>query len=123
MNTSPTAVDLIDKAAKIAGSDYRLAKQIGVSPQRMSDWRAGRQSPGVEYRALMADIAGLDVDQVMREALLEKHANTPLGERLLSVLGNAVHGVAAITLTSASVAYFAMGVLADQCQSLTMCIM
>lgn len=123
MNTSPTAIDLIDKAAKIAGSDYRLAKQIGVSPQRMSDWRAGRQSPGVEYRALMANIAGLDVDQVMRDALLEKHANTPLGERLLSVLGNVVHGVGAITLTSVSAACFVMAALGDRCTELTMCIM
>ena len=116
-------LDLIDKAAKIAGSDYRLAKQIGVSPQRMSDWRNGRCTVGVEYRALMADVAGLDVDEVIRDALLEKHANTPLGERLLSVLGNAVHGGAAITLTSLSAVCFATLALAESCTQLTMCIM
>ncbi len=112
---------LIDRASETAGNDYRLAKQIGVAPQKIANWRSGAAGCGIEYRALMANLAGLDVDAVIHEALLEKHANTPLGERLLSVLGNAVRGGAAITLASVSAAYFAIPALVEQ--STTMCIM
>jgi len=113
---------LLDKASQTCGSDYALAKNLGVGRSKVSDWRNERASCGVEYRALMASIAGVDVDEVIRDALLEKHANTPLGERLLSALGNVVHGGAAITLTSLSAGYLLILALGDRCTELTMCI-
>ena len=88
-------LDLITAASNAAGSDYKLAQSLGVSRHKVSNWKAGRERCGIEYRALMASLAGANVDHVIHEALLEKHANTPLGERLLSVLGNVGAGVAA----------------------------
>jgi hypothetical protein len=102
--------ELIDKASAVAGSDYKLSQQLGVSRFKISNWRGGQAKCGIEYRALMASMAGLDVDAVIHDALLEKHANTPLGERLLSALGNAVHGVAVTMLFSVSAVFFGMGV-------------
>lgn len=102
--------ELIDRASAIAGSDNKLAQHLGVARNKVSNWRHGQAGCGVEYRALMASMAGLDVDAVIHDALLEKHANTPLGERLLSALGNAVHGVAVTMLISVSAVFFGMGV-------------
>lgn len=99
-------LDLIKAASAVAGSDAKLAKLLGVAPPHVSGWRAGNRACGVEYRALMAHIAGLDVDAVIHESLLQKHANTPLGEKLLSALGNAVHGVAVTIFGFVSAACF-----------------
>ncbi|SEL93548.1 hypothetical protein SAMN05216359_1291, partial [Roseateles sp. YR242] len=106
-------VDLINAASARAGSDYKLAQILGVDRQKVSGWRNGHAKCGVEYRALMADLAGFNIDEVIREALLEKHANTPLGERLLSALGNVGHGVVATMLTFVSAGFFAIQVLAE----------
>lgn len=99
-------IELIDAAALIAGSDYKLAQQLGVSRQHVSNWRNGQKGCSIEYRALMASIANVDIDEVIHDALLEKHANTPLGERLLSALGNAARGVAATIVGLVSAACF-----------------
>lgn len=112
--------ELIDAAARRTGSDYRLAQTLGVGRQKISDWRARRASCGVEYRALMADLAGYNVQEVIADALLEKHANTPLGERLLSVLGNVGAGAVATMSIFGSVALFD---LVNACLDTTRCIM
>lgn len=39
---------LLDKAARLCGSDSELGRRIGVSPQRVNDWRAGRRYPSPE---------------------------------------------------------------------------
>lgn len=110
--------DLIDGASARAGSDYKLAQTLGVPRQVISDWRHNRRTCGVEYRALMADLAGYNVDEVIHEALLEKHANTPLGERLLSVLGNVGAGAVATMSVFGSVGLFD---LVNRCMETTRC--
>jgi hypothetical protein len=102
--------ELINQASLVAGNDNKLAKQLGVSRQKVCNWRAGDAGCGIEYRVLMASMAGIDVDEVIHETLLEKHANTPLGERLLSALGNAAAGAMGIIVTLASAAFFAIPV-------------
>ena len=99
-------IELIDAASLIAGSDYKLAQQLGVSRHHVSNWRCGQKGCSIEYRALMASLANVDIDEVIHDALLEKHANTPLGERLLSALGNAARGVAATIVGLVSAACF-----------------
>lgn len=73
---------LIDHASSIAGSDYRLAKSIGVSRQAISDWKHGRKPCPIETRAELAGIAGFDALGEVVEAMLEKHRGTPKEERL-----------------------------------------
>lgn len=106
-------IDLIKAASAVAGNDSKLAKLLGVAPPNISGWRSGARPCGVEYRALMAHIAGLNVDEVIHETLLQKHANTPLGERLLAALGNAAHGVAATIIGFVSAACFVIPGRAD----------
>lgn len=83
-----TMTHLLDAAAKVTGSDYKTAKLLGRTSQELSDWRHGRRNPQPEDHALVAAIADLDAEEALVRAVLAKHADTPKGERLLSVLGN-----------------------------------
>lgn len=116
-------LELMDAAAEVTGSDYKTAKALGLTPQRLSDWRHGRQNPQPEDYALLAKLAGRDPEAALVRATLAKHAGTPKGERLLSALGKAWHqtGAVATSLTFAiAVCFSAAGtMLADR----TMCIM
>jgi transcriptional regulator with XRE-family HTH domain len=108
MSTHTTTQELLDKAAAATGSDYKTAKALGITPQRLSDWRHGRQNPQPEDKALLASLAGDDPTQALVRAILEKHADTPRGERLRTALGKALRrtGELAITLSFASIAFF-----------------
>lgn len=101
-----TIESLLDAAKAKTGSDNKTAALLGVPFQQISDWRGARKNPQPEDHALVAALAGLDAEEALVRAVLEKHANKPKGERLLSVLGNVLHrtGAAAISLSSASVA-------------------
>jgi len=46
-----------------------LAHRIGVHEARISDYRAGRKAPGIEYLAAIADVLDVSVDW-----LLGRHA-------------------------------------------------
>lgn len=81
---------LIDQGKSIAGSDYKLARLTGHTPQQISDWRHGRKLCPPEDQALIAGIAGLNPEQVALRALVEKHEGTPKGDRLMKVLGKAL---------------------------------
>lgn len=96
---------LLDAAEKKTGSDYQTAKLLGKPRQEISNWRHGVRSAQPEDRALVAALAGLDPEEALVRAVLEKHANTSKGERLLSVLGNVLHrtGAAATLLLCVSV--------------------
>lgn len=90
---------LIDAAKAKAGSDYKVAQMLGITPARLGDWRAGRQTAQPEDHALIAAIAGLDPEEALVRAVIAKHADKPKGERLLSVLGNVLRRTgAAVTL-------------------------
>jgi hypothetical protein len=83
-------IDLMDKAAAMAGSDYKIAKSIGVTPQVVSDWRHQRRNPQPEDIALLAGLAGLNAEQWAMRALIEKHEGTAKGDRLYKALGKAL---------------------------------
>ena len=82
-----TITYLLDEAKKKTGSDSETGRRVGVSPQRVNDWRHDRKPAAPEDYALVAAIAGLDANEALVRALLERHANTAKGEALLSALG------------------------------------
>lgn len=96
---------LIDRASAIAGSDYRLAKLIGMSPQNVSNWRHGAASCSPENRALLASVAGLDAMAELARATVEKHQGTKKGDMLMRALGKGLLATgAAVTSAGASAA-------------------
>lgn len=80
---------LIDKAAAIAGSDYKLAKSLGVSRQAVSNWRHGHKVPSPAMRAIMANLAGLDAQTELARATVQSYEGTRVGDLLMRALGKA----------------------------------
>ena len=118
-----TINSLLDAAKAKTGSDYRTAKLLGLTSQAISDWRHGQKNAQPEDHALVAAVAGLDAEEALVRAVLEKHANKPKGERLLSALGNALRrtGEAVTLLLFANVVW---DTTRPACEALaTMCIM
>lgn len=95
MKPDANLIFLIDAAQKIAGSDYKVAKLIGTTPQRISDWRHGRKPCPPEDQALMASVAGFDPQTTALRAMVEKHEGTAKGDRLMRVLGKALPAIGA----------------------------
>ena len=81
---------LINMASAAAGSDYKLAKALEVTSQRVSDWRHGRQKVPAADVALMAHLAGMDAEAWASRALIWQYEGTPKGEKIAAVLGKAL---------------------------------
>lgn len=99
VNPATRLHDLIDAAAEICGSAYKLSQHIGYSRNEVSQWRNDKRPCPIEAQVFMAQIVGLSVDVVMREALIERHANTPRGEKLVTALGKGLMGAGALSTT------------------------
>jgi DNA-binding transcriptional regulator YdaS (Cro superfamily) len=79
--------ELVERAARECGSKTKLAERLGVSPQRLNEWRTGYRDCPPEDVALIADAAGLPADQWLVRATLWKHKEKPKGARLREALG------------------------------------
>lgn len=104
MQASPRLIGLIAEASMRAGNDSKLAAMIEASPSRVHDWRERGKPCPVEFQALMAALVERDPIEELRLAVLERNANTPRGEKLLSALGKGLMsaGAAALITVSAS---------------------
>lgn len=78
---------LIERATSVAGTRYKLAKYLHVTPSAVYDWEAGRKTCPPADIALMAELAGLDALQWLARATVEKHLGTEKGEQLQRALG------------------------------------
>ena len=96
MQTDTDLIFLIDSAKAIAGSDYKLAPMLETTPQRISDWRHGRKPIPAAQLALLASVAGFDPTQTVIRNLVEQHEGTPLGDKLMRVLGKASRATGAV---------------------------
>lgn len=87
----PTYLDqLIDLASAKAGSDYKLAKLVEVTPQTISNWRHAKKTCPVGDVVLMADIAGLKSEEWAARAIVNRYEGTSKGEKLTRALGKAL---------------------------------
>jgi transcriptional regulator with XRE-family HTH domain len=93
---------LINLASKAAGSDYKLAQQLGVTRQNVSNWRHAKTSCPVADIALMADIAGLNAEAWTNRAVVSQYAGTNKGELLARVLGKSLLATGAVFAGSGS---------------------
>ncbi len=91
---------LIDKAASVAGSDYKLAQALGTGRQTISNWRHGQAPCPVEMQALMAHVAGLDPIAELARAVVRKHEGTARGDMLMRALGKASLATGAVLATA-----------------------
>ncbi len=92
--------ELIDRAAAVAGSDYKLAQSMGVARQQISNWRHGHKPCPPEDWAIMASMAGLEADKWSLRALVMRHEGTEKGDRLLKALGKGLLATGAVLASS-----------------------
>lgn len=91
MRAKPEYLDqLIDLASKAAGSDYKLAAELGVTRQNVSNWRHGKATCPAADVALMAELAGMDPEAWVSRAIMAQYEGTPKGVKLARALGKAV---------------------------------
>lgn len=84
---------LIDAASAIAGSEYKLAKELGIPQSHIWAWRHGTRTCSAEDRALMADLAGVDPWAEIAEAMTERWAGKPKGDRLRAIFSRRLQSV------------------------------
>lgn len=98
-----TVKSLIDKAAKLCGSEANAARRIGTSPQALSDMKHGKREMSPETAALLADIANEDARQAVIDAVIERNKTGPKAELIRQILGKVqAAGVAGAWLISLS---------------------
>lgn len=78
---------LIDKAAKKVGSKTKLAKRLGVTPQRVNDWRNGKDRCMPTDMAAIGFFAGYNATNLIASATIAMHDGTPKGEVLKEAFG------------------------------------
>lgn len=105
MTTPDYLITLIDKAAEKAGSDYKLAKLLAVNRQNVSNWRHAKAKCPVADQALMASIAGLDVNAWTARAIVSQYEGTAKGDALFKVLGKALLATGAVIGSSGASAH------------------
>ena len=86
MQEQPLVNDLITKAGVICGSEYKLAKALGVPQQHLSEWKAGRRTCTPSDQARLAGFAREDAVQALVRATIDS-AKGLKREQLERVLG------------------------------------
>jgi transcriptional regulator with XRE-family HTH domain len=79
--------ELIERAAKECGSKQELAKRLGVTPQKLSNWRTGAVQMPPEQAAIIADIAGLIPEDWLVRVTLWNAKEKPYRGNLEKALG------------------------------------
>lgn len=102
---------LIDKASSIAGSDYALAKTLGVPRQHVSAWRAGDRTATPADQALMAHVAGLDPVSTLARATVQQYEGKAKGDALMKALGKASRLTGAVAGFVGAVALLISGLI------------
>lgn len=86
MSQNKEATKLITIAGVIAGSEYKLAKSLGLPQSTLTDWKSGRKACTPPDRARLALFAERDVAQELMKATIEHTAGTVRGEQLSKAL-------------------------------------
>ena len=85
---------LIAQAASIAGSEYKLAQQLGMPQPTISQWKSGARRCSPPDRAALADVAGSNVAAETIEAVIEGiDLETAKGQRARAALMKALKQV------------------------------
>jgi DNA-binding transcriptional regulator YdaS (Cro superfamily) len=65
------SITLLDKAHEVCRSDAATARAIGVSPQLITEVRAGRKKLPPERAALLAELVGEDASYALQRVTLD----------------------------------------------------
>lgn len=92
-------IALIQQAAQRVGSEYKLAKVLGIPQHHISEWKSGDRNCVPADRARLAGLAGEDAVLELVRATLEQ-SKGKRAEQLRTLMGNALPriGGAAVTV-------------------------
>jgi len=97
------SLSLIDKAAGVCGSYYKLAKHVGLAESTISEIRKGTRRLPLDCVPILADVCRVDVHDAIDRVMLEHAAGTKREQQLKEILGKVLAGgVAAAWLFSYS---------------------
>ena len=82
MSTQERLIFLIRKAGSIVGSEYKLAKVLGVDQQTLSAWKAERRKCMPPDRARLAGFARENALSELVLSTVEQNQGTIRGEQL-----------------------------------------
>jgi predicted transcriptional regulator len=82
---------LIEKAGQNVGSEYKLAKLLGVSTSTVSDWKCSRVPCSPGDRARLAGFAGEDAVQELVRGTIDSAKGQVRKEQLEKLLGKWLH--------------------------------
>jgi len=91
---------LIEKATAIAGSQAKLARMLDIPGQHVTNWLSGYRTCTPEDRARLAGMCGLDANQELIRAIIEKHEGTKKGDDLRHFLGKSLLAIGAAVASS-----------------------
>ena len=86
MSNVDEITQLIEKAGTHVGSEYKLAKAMGIPQRTLSDWKANRRTCTPSDRARLAGFAREDAIQELVRATIDG-AKGLKREQLIRVLG------------------------------------
>ena len=79
---------LFDRAKRLTGSDRLTAKELGVGPKRVSEWRNRNRPCPVEVQDKLCVIARLSDSEIARHVIqrtgLRRQRNSPRSAQALS---------------------------------------
>lgn len=81
---------LIDKAAKVCGSQSALAANLDIHRSQLSEMKRGVRHISPEIAILIADIAMQNVADAALSAILENGQGTVRGERVQAAVGRSL---------------------------------
>lgn len=101
-----TVQTLIDRAAQIVGSRYKLAQALGVEKSQVYDWESGAKTCSPADRARIAGFANEDAVQELVRATIDSAKGEVRREQLQTLLGKSLRrtgevlGIGALGLVS-----------------------
>lgn len=105
---------LIEKAASIVGSEYKLAKKMEIPQQNLSNWKSGSKTCPPAVRAILAGIAGENAADELIRATMEREEGTRRGLLLGELLGKRAARVVEESQATESPAHAALQAVVDQ---------
>lgn len=89
---------LLDRAVILCGGQAALARQLGTKPPAITEMKKGKRPITPDTAILLADIAGGDPIEAMREARILQPDTGPKADRIRAILGKGKAGGAAAVL-------------------------
>ena len=99
-STDERLIFLIEKATEIAGNKTKLARMLEIPGSHVWNWLDGTRTCTPEDRARLAGMCGLDANQELIRAIIEKHEGTKKGDDLRHFLGKSLLAIGAVVASS-----------------------